>query len=247
MQYRDEADARPEMLGIGRDRQCGLGRRLEQQVVDHRLILVRDVAQRSRQRVDHTKVWHRQQLGLALGQPLACGGALTLGTVPVAARIIGNERVRAVLAARDMAAEYCRAAALDSRHHFQLVEADVASICLTPRCPVVAEDIRDLQRWTGHLRRRLRRRLVFLAPLLGFLRPLTLRLRQPVKRALDGRDRARGDVKIARRGLQFFMTQEHLDLSDIRAAIEQMGGEAVAQRMHRHAFLDPRSIGRFVE
>ena len=34
--------------------------------------------------------------------------------------------VRAVLAARDMAAERRRAAALDGRHHLQLVEADVA-------------------------------------------------------------------------------------------------------------------------
>jgi hypothetical protein len=43
------------------------------------------------------------------------------------------------------------------------------------------------------------------------------------------------------------VTQEHLDLPDIGAAIEQMGGEAVAQRMHRHVFPDPRRVGRFVE
>jgi hypothetical protein len=30
-----------------------------------------------------------------------------------------------------------------------------------------------------------------------------------------------------------------LDDSDIGAAFEQMGGEAVAQRMERHALLDP--------
>src|SRR4030088_3530795 len=53
--------------------------------------------------------------------------------------------------------------------------------------------------------------------------------------------------QIARRGLQFLVTQEHLDLPDIGAAIEQMGGEAVAQRMHRHGFPDPRRVGRFVE
>jgi hypothetical protein len=34
--------------------------------------------------------------------------------VPVAAGVVGDERVRAVLAARDMAAERCRAAALDA-------------------------------------------------------------------------------------------------------------------------------------
>jgi hypothetical protein len=31
----------------------------------------------------------------------------------------------------------------------------VAGISRTPRRPVVAEDIRDLQRWTGHRRGRL--------------------------------------------------------------------------------------------
>ena len=37
-----------------------------------------------------------------------------------------------------------------ARHHLQLVEAYVASIGVTPRRPVIAEDIRDLQDWTGH-------------------------------------------------------------------------------------------------
>ena len=53
----------------------------------------------------------------------------------------------AVLAARDVAAERCRAAALDSRHHLQLVEADVPGIVFAPHRSVVAKDIRNLQRW----------------------------------------------------------------------------------------------------
>ena len=103
------------MLAISCDRERGLGRGLEQQVVDHRLVLIGNVADRGRQCVDHMKVRHRQQLGLAFGQPLACSSALTLGAMPVAAAIVGNDGVSAllVLAARDMAAECRRAAALD--------------------------------------------------------------------------------------------------------------------------------------
>src|ERR1700720_1483413 len=82
---------------------------------------------------------------------------------------------------------------------------------------------------------------------LGFPWLLALWPCQPVERTLDGGDRAGRDVEIARRGLQFLVTQEHLDLPDIGAAIEQMSGEAVAQRMHRHVFPDPRRVGRFVE
>ena len=60
----------------------------------------------------------------------------------------------AVLAARDVAAESRRAAALDGAHHLHLAEAHVAAVGVTPRGAVVAEDVRDLQSGTGHDRRR---------------------------------------------------------------------------------------------
>ena len=60
----------------------------------------------------------------------------------------------AVLAARDVPAERRRAAVLDRAHHLQLAEADVTAVGLTPRRAVVAEDVRDLERWSGHNRRR---------------------------------------------------------------------------------------------
>src|SRR5260370_28643915 len=69
----------------------------------------------------------------------------------IAARVIGDLRIAAllVLAARDMAAERCRAAVLDRRHHLELAEAHMAGIGLAPCWSVAAEDIRDLQRWTA--------------------------------------------------------------------------------------------------
>ena len=89
------------------------------------------------------------------------GTTLTLGAVPVAAAIVGDDGVSTglVLAARNMAAKRRRAAALDRRHDLHLAEVDVAGVGFTPRRPVVAEDVRDLQRWTGHARWRLGRRL----------------------------------------------------------------------------------------
>ena len=83
------------------------------------------------------KVRHRQQLGLALSQPFLGGSALTLGAVPIAAAVVGNKRMRAVLAARDMTTERRRAAALDRRHHLQLLEADVPGIRRTPGRPMI--------------------------------------------------------------------------------------------------------------
>src|SRR6266478_39474 len=119
------------------------------------------------------EVRHRQELGFALGQPLACGSALTLGAVPIAAAIVGDDGVSAllVLAAPDMAAERRRTAALDRTHDLHLAEADMAGIGLAPRRSMVAEDIRDLQQWTGHSRYAVGWSLLPLSlAFLGFLR-----------------------------------------------------------------------------
>src|ERR1700730_15669705 len=75
--------------------------------------------------------------------------------MPVAAGIVGDLRIGAVrvLAARDMAAERCRAAVLDRRHHLELAEADMAGVGFTPRRSMSGEDIRNLQVWTCQERR----------------------------------------------------------------------------------------------
>ena len=113
VQHRQEADASAEVLGVGCDGDQRLGRGLEQQIVDHGLVLVGDVGDGRRQREHHVKVRHRQQLGFALGEPLPRSRPLALRAVPVAAGVVGDEGVRALLAARNMPAEGRRAAALD--------------------------------------------------------------------------------------------------------------------------------------
>src|ERR1700680_5216716 len=77
------------------------------------------------------------------------GRRLTITEFAHKAGIVGDVDMRAVLAARDMAAEGRRAAALDRRHRLELAEAHMAGIGLTP-CPATAgENIRHL-----HPRRR---------------------------------------------------------------------------------------------
>ena len=73
---RRDTDVGPEMLGIGGDREHRLRRRLEQDVVDHLLVLIRQIGDRSRHREHHVVVGHAQELGLALGQPLPGSRAL---------------------------------------------------------------------------------------------------------------------------------------------------------------------------
>ena len=90
------------------------------------------------------------RIGLTRLEPAPRGTGLALRAVPVAAGVVGDLRVRAVLAARNMPAESRRAAVLDRRHHLQLAEAYTAGIGFAPCRSVAAEDIRDLQRRARH-------------------------------------------------------------------------------------------------
>jgi hypothetical protein len=83
----------------------------------------------------------------------AAGCQLPINGFAHKAAVVGDRGVGAILAARDVSAERRRAAALDGAHHLELVQADVTAVGMTPRGPVVAEDVRDLQSWTGHVAR----------------------------------------------------------------------------------------------
>jgi hypothetical protein len=89
VQYGGEADARAQVLRIGGDGSQRLGGGPEQEVVDGGLVLERDGADRGRQGEDDVIVGNRQQLRLAVFQPLPRGGRLTLRAMPIAA---GNGR-----------------------------------------------------------------------------------------------------------------------------------------------------------
>jgi hypothetical protein len=76
--------------------------------------------------------------------------------MPVTAAVVTDlgMAARCVRATRDMTAERRRTTALDRTHHLQLAEAHMSAIGLTPAGTVIAEDIRDLQSWSSHSRRR---------------------------------------------------------------------------------------------
>ena len=69
----------PRCSGVGRDRERGLRRRLEQEIVEHGLVLVGDVGDRTGQREHDVEVGRGQQLGLAFGEPFLGCRPLTFG------------------------------------------------------------------------------------------------------------------------------------------------------------------------
>ncbi len=86
VQYGGQADARAEMLRLGGDRGEGLRGGPEQEVVDGRLVLECDGADRGRQGEDDVIVGNRQELRLAVFEPLPRRGRLALRAVAIAAR-----------------------------------------------------------------------------------------------------------------------------------------------------------------
>ena len=96
-----------------------LGCRFEQQAVDHRLVLLGDGGDPSRQRKDDMEILDRHQVGSAFGEPVARGIRLALRAVSITARVVGDacEAARSSVAAFDVTAERCRSASGDSAHH----------------------------------------------------------------------------------------------------------------------------------
>ncbi len=90
-----------------------LSRSLEQQIVNHGLVLIGNVTDRCRQREHDMVVIHRQQFGLPRFQPTSCCGGLALRTVAVATGVVGDLDLRTVFTAQHVTAEHSTAAALN--------------------------------------------------------------------------------------------------------------------------------------
>jgi hypothetical protein len=93
---------------------------------------------------------NRQQLRLAIFEPSPRRRSLALRAIPVAAGIVGDARVSAVLAALEVSAERGGATGLDRRHGLQLGEAHVTGVGLSPRRPVGAKHVGDLEARPRH-------------------------------------------------------------------------------------------------
>jgi len=86
-----------------------------------------------------------KQVGLALGQPRARGGALAPWAVPIAAAVVGDPPVAAVFTSLDMTAQSRRAAMLDRRHDLELMKAQVSGMGGPIGGTGGTEDVGDLE------------------------------------------------------------------------------------------------------
>src|ERR1019366_5107584 len=113
MQYAEQADVGSQVLGVASNIEHGGGTGAEEQVVEQPLVLQHQGRHLMGQREDDVEVRHGQQLSGARGQPSGACVALALGTVPVAARVIGDGLMSAAGASIAMTSERSRAATDD--------------------------------------------------------------------------------------------------------------------------------------
>src|SRR3546814_13677522 len=92
------------MLGIGSDGQHRRRSRPEQEIIDHRLVVERDVGHLGGQREDDMEIADREKVGLAGLKTCSRRSALALGAVTVTAAVNGEDALAAALAGPDMAA-----------------------------------------------------------------------------------------------------------------------------------------------
>ena len=145
VQYQGGADARPQVPGIGGDGAQRLRRDLEQQSVEHALVVPGERGDQCRQGEDDIVILDRQQFAAARFEPAARGAGLALRAVAIAARVVGNVDVVTGVAAQRMYAQHRAAALLDVRHDLELAQAQVPVLSLSPGRTVGEEDVRDLQ------------------------------------------------------------------------------------------------------
>src|SRR5262252_6649129 len=87
-----------------------------------------------------------------------------------------------------------------------------------------------------------RRRLLGVSP-----RTLAARHAQAIERALDLGDQPGCNAGVAGRRLELLVSEQRLNHANVGAALKQMGREAVAKRMQRERFTQPRCFRCLLE
>lgn len=157
----NKADLGTQMLGVARDGAQGFGGGSKQDVVDQRLVLVRDRRNLLRHGEDDVEILDRQQLGLPVLKPLSTHQRLTLGAMAIAATVEGDALVPTGIALLDVTTQRRSATLLNGTHDAALPAAQSRRMLRTIGRADQAKDVRHLQpdrtqdkssemnRWTG--------------------------------------------------------------------------------------------------
>lgn len=145
MEYAQEADLRPQVLGIYGDLTECCSAALEQQVVDGSLVLQGKRSQIMGKREDHMRVADAEKLSGTSREPFVAGVGLALWAMPVSAREEGDDAMPTSGALIEVTAERCCTAVLDGPQHFDLLPTQVRLVSLDEAVARGTDDVGDLQ------------------------------------------------------------------------------------------------------
>jgi hypothetical protein len=120
MEHRNHSCLSAKMLWISTDGAHRLRGRLEQDIVDHRLVLQGNRGDLRRHGEHNVEVRDRKQFRLPVEEPLGPSQALAFWAVSVSARVVGDACIATIGALLDVAAEDRRSTSLDRAHHAAL-------------------------------------------------------------------------------------------------------------------------------
>jgi hypothetical protein len=138
------------MLRISRDGFQGFGRGLEENVIDHLLVLVGDGSNLFRHGKYDVKIRAVEKLRLTLLDPMRPSETLAFRAVSISAAIECVPFIGALITALEVTAKCRGAAHLDCSHDASLCRGHRRVVLLAISCAVAAEDIRHFQLWAIH-------------------------------------------------------------------------------------------------
>jgi hypothetical protein len=120
MQDCNKANVSTKMFGISSNGAQCLGCGLEQDVVDHRLVLKRDGCNFLWDGEDHVEVFDRQKFSLTILKPLVTRKRLALWAMSISAAVVGDTVVATGITLLYVPTQRDGPALLDGAHHARL-------------------------------------------------------------------------------------------------------------------------------
>src|SRR5262247_2423852 len=105
MEHHEESKLSTEMFRVSSHLQQGLGSRPKEQVIDDSLVLPRQKTELFRQGENNVEIAHRQEFLSTRLHPLGSGRSLAFWTMTIAARVVGDLLMAALIALVDVAAQ----------------------------------------------------------------------------------------------------------------------------------------------
>jgi hypothetical protein len=220
VQHGEEANLGAEMFWVGGNGAQGFRSGPKENVVHHFLVLISDGGNLFRESKDDMEILGVEELGLTILDPLGPCQGLAFWAMAVAAGVVGNALVLALIALFQVAAEGGGPTQFDGTHDAALGRGKRSCMLFTIGFAITTKHVSDFQPGTLH------------GLALKGLRSRRWgvdgnRTREQIKRAGGGAHLGGGNAQIAGGGSQAAMAEQELNSTDVGTLFEEVNGKCV--------------------